>query len=54
MFQYIVFPFIGMLLTPLVDFALYSVSSFLVNPHDFKISTQKRALEDWHLSLIHI
>jgi len=51
MLQYI-FGFIGMVLTPLVDFTLYSVSSFLVNPDDFKMSTQKRALGDWHGNII--
>ena len=51
MLQYI-FGFFGMVLTPFVDFTLYSVSSFLVNPDDFKISTQKRALGDWHGNII--
>ena len=51
MLQYI-FCFIGMVLTPFIDFSLYSVSSFLVNPQYFKISTQKKALEDWHGNII--
>ena len=51
MLQYI-FGFIGMVLTPLVDFTLYSISSFLVNPDDFKMSTQKRSLVDWHGNII--
>jgi sterol desaturase/sphingolipid hydroxylase (fatty acid hydroxylase superfamily) len=46
------FSFMGMLLTPLVDFTLYSVSSFLVNPQEFKISRQQRVLEDWHGNII--
>jgi sterol desaturase/sphingolipid hydroxylase (fatty acid hydroxylase superfamily) len=51
MFDYFI-PFIGMLLTPIVDFTLYSVSSFLVNPPEFKISRQKRVLQDWHGNII--
>lgn len=51
MLQYI-FSFIGMVLTPVIDFTLYSVSSFLVNPRNFNISRQKRALEDWHGNII--
>jgi hypothetical protein len=45
MFQSI-FSFVGIIVTPFIDFTLYSMSSFLVNPHNFKISMQKRALED--------
>jgi hypothetical protein len=51
MLRYI-FGFIGIVLTPLVDFTLYSLSSFLVNQSDFNMSTQKRALGDWHGNII--
>jgi len=51
MFDYIL-GFIGIVLTPFIDFTLYSVSSFLINPQHFKISRQKQAFEEWHGNII--